>query len=300
MAKIRSYTCSKCGGALMVDSDQKNFDCPFCGAAFDFEYFHRKDIGNEAGKNLRMLEFHSAKEKYEYILATAPTDFEALRGLVLCDGKIGALSSIKTVQKLIACEYQNAGKVLSDVIERAAEKDKAYFSCMADLISLAGEYSDCDELDKKLSRRVSGEKKNIAQIEDNKEAASTRVRDAVDSLDLDKSRTNIKYPIWTVVFILFWFVLFACYLIWGIWGALIFLGIFILLFVIRGVYLHSYETEKKSHMERISSIGQQRHSNLKKMAEIEKEYVEKFHTLQDLDPKNKKDQTESSTTADMY
>ena len=296
MAKIRSYTCSKCGGALMVDSDQKVFDCPFCGAAFDFEYFHRKDIGNEAGRNLRMLEFHSAKEKYEYILATAPTDFEALRGLVLCAGKIGALGRINTVQKLIACDYQNAGKVLSDVTERAAEKDKAYFSCMADLISLAGEYNDCDELDKKLGRRVSGEKKNIAQIDENKEAASTRVRDAVEALDPDKSITSVKYSIWTIVFILFWFVLFACYLIWGIWGALIFLGIFILLFVIRAVYLHSYETEKESHMERISKIGQQRSSNRKKMAEIEKEYVEKFQMLQDLDPENNKDQTESSIT----
>lgn len=32
MARLKSYTCSKCAGVLVFDGDQEYFDCPFCDA----------------------------------------------------------------------------------------------------------------------------------------------------------------------------------------------------------------------------------------------------------------------------
>ena len=88
MAKLACYTCSNCGAVLNVEQGHKLFDCPFCGADFDYYYFYRKDLLEQADACLRRMDFEEAKERFEDILAHEPKEFLALRGLVLCASAI--------------------------------------------------------------------------------------------------------------------------------------------------------------------------------------------------------------------
>ena len=98
MAVLKSYTCSKCAGVLNFDSDQEFFDCPFCGNHFDVVDFHEDEIMAQAQASLKQGAFSSAKEKFFAVLDKEPSNFEALKGLVLCELKatvIGNLSNPK-------------------------------------------------------------------------------------------------------------------------------------------------------------------------------------------------------------
>lgn len=68
MSLLKSYTCSKCAGVLMFDSEQAFFDCPFCGTKFNAVDFHEDEIKVQAEENLRKEAFSSAKEKFNLIL----------------------------------------------------------------------------------------------------------------------------------------------------------------------------------------------------------------------------------------
>ena len=108
MAKLTSYTCGKCGGVLNVDSDQDVLDCPFCGTQIDLVVFHRKDVLSQAELCLKRMEFKSAHERYKELYDKDPDDFEALRGLMLCAGKIPAKDDLIRPKKLIRHDIKNA------------------------------------------------------------------------------------------------------------------------------------------------------------------------------------------------
>ena len=94
MAVLKSYTCSKCGGILNFDSDQEFFDCPFCGNKFDIVDFHEDEIMAQAEESLKQKAFSSAREKFSSVLDKDPTNFEALKGLVLCELKTVKLEDL--------------------------------------------------------------------------------------------------------------------------------------------------------------------------------------------------------------
>ena len=85
MALLKSYTCSKCAGVLIFDSDQAYFDCPFCGTKFNVADFHGAELFSQASACLAQNDFIAAREKYKTVLDNEPDNFEALRGLVLSE-----------------------------------------------------------------------------------------------------------------------------------------------------------------------------------------------------------------------
>ena len=91
MAKLRPYSCPKCGSFLEVDRDQDYYDCPFCGSHFDAVTFHGKDLLEQAGEYMRRNEFQHAREKYEFLLSKNPENFEYLYGYACA---VGCVSSI--------------------------------------------------------------------------------------------------------------------------------------------------------------------------------------------------------------
>jgi len=139
MRELVRYLCSSCGGALIVDRNQDVFDCPFCGNAYKSDDMHRDERLADAEKNLKQREFHSAKDKYDSILAGDPEDFEALRGLVLCAGKIPGLASLHKPEKLNEENSNGFAKALDDVKKRAGEEDIPYFNKMSELLEIAKE-----------------------------------------------------------------------------------------------------------------------------------------------------------------
>ena len=82
-AKLKSYSCSNCGGVLNVDRDEDVFDCPFCGAHFDVMAFHKKDILDEVKELWKRNEFAAAKKRIEYVLTKNSDDYELLRAYAL-------------------------------------------------------------------------------------------------------------------------------------------------------------------------------------------------------------------------
>ena len=68
MTLIKSHTCTKCGGALTVHNDRQQYECPYCSVFYDYEYFRSQDILDQAASSLKVLQFDSAKEKYDFLL----------------------------------------------------------------------------------------------------------------------------------------------------------------------------------------------------------------------------------------
>lgn len=110
MTVLKSYTCSKCGGVLNIDSDQEFFDCPFCGNRYDEFDFHEDELFAQAEESLRQKAFPNAREKYKTILEKNPGNFEALRGIVFCETGISSLDDIKTPEDFGKCDLDAAKK----------------------------------------------------------------------------------------------------------------------------------------------------------------------------------------------
>ena len=117
MAKLVSYNCSNCGAVLNVEQGHKIFDCPFCGADFDYYYFYRKDLLKQADNCLRRMDFKEAKTRFVEILEHDPQEFLALRGLVLCEGGIISLKNLTSPEKLRGCQFTKVRLALNNVLE---------------------------------------------------------------------------------------------------------------------------------------------------------------------------------------
>ena len=136
MALLKNYSCSKCAGVLTFDEGQEIFDCPFCGNEFNITDFHREDYLSQAAGCLFRLRFDTASEKYRILLDKNPCDFEALRGMVLTEGKIRSLDMLNDPEKLAGCKFKAAISKCEEA--KAIASDEAdYFEKLAELFELA-------------------------------------------------------------------------------------------------------------------------------------------------------------------
>ena len=140
MASLTSYTCAKCGGVLNIDSDQELFDCPFCGTKFDMVDFHRKDMLSEAELSLKRMEFLSANERYTEMFNKNPNDFEALRGLALCAGKIPSKDDLTNPKRLIKHDMEKTESFIKKNSEYCS--GYPYFEKVLEIISLCRKYEN--------------------------------------------------------------------------------------------------------------------------------------------------------------
>lgn len=169
MAKLVSYNCSNCGAVLNVEQGHKIFDCPFCGADFDYYYFYRKDLLKQADNCLRRMDFKEAKIRFEEILEHDPQEFLALRGLVLCEGGIISLKNLTSPEKLRGCQFTKVRLALNNVLESAREEDKEYFRKLDEMMELAKEYVKLKDERDNLSTDSNAEFKQIVKIDNDVE-----------------------------------------------------------------------------------------------------------------------------------
>ena len=135
--KLKSYTCSKCAGVLMFDSEQEFFDCPFCGTKFDAIDFHEKEVMSQAEESLREKAFSSAKEKYNLILEKNPCDFEALKGLILCEIKVTSLEALESPQIFDTVDIVSLKNLIARLKKQASIKEADFFGQLTSLIDLS-------------------------------------------------------------------------------------------------------------------------------------------------------------------
>lgn len=134
MATLKSYTCSKCAGILIFDSDQEFFDCPFCGNKYDIVDFHADEVLSQARSCLEQRSFSAAKEKFDQILDNDPEDFEALLGSVLCVLNLSSVEELNNYENLYGRDLAEAKKVLINAKRSSVNAKAEYFSKFIDVI----------------------------------------------------------------------------------------------------------------------------------------------------------------------
>ena len=126
MAKLKSYTCSKCAGILTFDSDQEFFDCPFCGNKYDIVDFHAGEVLDQARSLLEQKSFDAAKEKFGLVLDNDPHNFDALLGSVLCVLRLSSADELEDSSNLQGRDLTKAKKALTNT-KRSSVGDKAVY-----------------------------------------------------------------------------------------------------------------------------------------------------------------------------
>ena len=134
MAQLKSYTCSKCAGILMFDSDQEFFDCPFCGNRFDIVDFHADEVLDQAKACLEQGAFSAANDKFDQILDNDPHNFEALLGNVLCVLNLSSEEKLEDSDNLKGKDLTGAKKALINAGKLSAEVKADYFTRFLSLI----------------------------------------------------------------------------------------------------------------------------------------------------------------------
>ena len=134
MTLIRSHSCTKCGGALIVHNDRQQYECPYCSIFYDYEYFRSRIVLEQAETSQKMLQYDSAKEKYDFILQKDPHNFLALRGNLLCEAKINRAEELRRPE--IAMKLSPLSMAQAE--EAAEADDKEYFHRLRLLREIGG------------------------------------------------------------------------------------------------------------------------------------------------------------------
>ena len=158
MTVLKSYTCSKCAGILIFDSDQEFFDCPFCGTKFNAVDFHGDEILDQAKDCLKKRSFDAAKDKYLIVLDNDPQNFDALLGIVFCELKISSAEELNDRSVLLNRDLIPAKKALINAKRQLPKNEADYFDKIMDLIGLH------EKITKYEKRKIELLSSNAAQI----------------------------------------------------------------------------------------------------------------------------------------
>ena len=131
MAVLKSYTCSKCAGILIFDSDQEFFDCPFCGTRFSSVDFHGKELLSQADACLERREFNAAKEKYRAILAEDSRSFTALRGMLLSTLMVSSEKELSDINTLKRANLDRIRNELDNARDFSDKRNSEYFDAIS-------------------------------------------------------------------------------------------------------------------------------------------------------------------------
>lgn len=172
MAIIKSHLCKSCGGLLNIDLDRQLYLCPFCGITYDYEYFREENVLDISRRALNRGEFGSAKEAFEFALQKDPHNFEALRGLFLCNCKWRTMSPILHNEKV---HVKDTDPALQMALEKALPDNKEFFENIRDSLNILYEYRN--------------NKTEIKKLEDEREVHSKRL----NALYMAKAANNEKF-----------------------------------------------------------------------------------------------------------
>ncbi|MCR4776701.1 MAG: hypothetical protein K5869_10035 [Saccharofermentans sp.] len=154
MATLKSYTCTKCAGILMFDSDQEILDCPFCGNRYDIAEFHADEVLDQANACLKEGSFPAAKEKFSQILDNDPQNFDALLGTVLCLLKLDSPERLENFDNLSGGDLTEAKKAILKAKRLSVNEKADYFAKMFLIIK---DYEKIVKIEKEKQELLSGD-----------------------------------------------------------------------------------------------------------------------------------------------
>lgn len=162
MAVVKSNLCPTCGGLLNIDLDKQIYVCPFCGVTFDYEYFREDNVKEVASRSIRRLEYGSANDAYDFMLAKDPHDFEALRGLFICKNK---WQSMSTMQRDCDVHVSADEPTLQNAIENCLPEHRPYFEKVREALEELRHYRDLINEAKDIDKRRSTEQQALGEIQ---------------------------------------------------------------------------------------------------------------------------------------
>ena len=180
ISNLKKHTCPTCGGQLIVNEVRKMYECPFCGVTFDYEYFREDDVLERASRAIRIGEFHSAKEAYEFMLAKEPSNFEALRGMILVYAGARSTAEFADPKKLMTKNTPVVEEKIQYAIEHCLPEHQSYFSKMKELFDAAHVYEEGLNRSKDLRSDQKREYSEMQRIEDKKGELLFQFRDPND------------------------------------------------------------------------------------------------------------------------
>lgn len=158
MAVLKSYTCSKCAGILIFDSDQEFFDCPFCGTRFSSVDFHGNELLSQAEACLERREFIAAKEKYKDILAEDPRSFNALRGMLLGTIMVSSEKELSDINCLKRANLERIRNELDNARGFSGKRNAEYFDTISQMLDHVEELKQIekirDEMESETSKKL--------------------------------------------------------------------------------------------------------------------------------------------------
>lgn len=183
MAVVKSNLCPTCGGLLNIDLDKQIYVCPFCGVTFDYEYFREDNVKEVASRSIRRLEYGSAKDAYDFMLAKDPHDFEALRGLFICKNK---WQSMSTMQRDYDVHVSADEPTLQNAIENCLPEHRPYFEKVREALSELQHHRDLLKEDEDIVKKKSVEQSALGNLRSEYYHNSHRFRDTWnDVMDLE-------------------------------------------------------------------------------------------------------------------
>jgi tetratricopeptide (TPR) repeat protein len=261
MARIKSYSCSKCGGILNVDIMEEYFDCPFCGSKFDVFDFHSNEIRDEAQALLRKDEYAKAHEKFEELLVKSPDDFELLRSNAFAVGNITHIDKLESPENLGRTGIDNLRNLLT-YDKRYTECENApYFAKILEMIDISREYG-----------RLSKESREIMD-------AAQKEMDRID-----KGEYQVVSNI-VVIFCFYISVICLCFAIPShYWSLLGIPGLMIPSLLARHLEIRSYEKAKVANKRKYREKYNQGNEMKEQMKSLGKSYTKALAELKDLEP----------------
>ena len=129
VSMISSMSCTSCGGELIVNLNRQVYECPFCGLTFDFDIIRDETALSEVKDAIQKKQYLKADSIYEYILTVDSSNYEALRGRILCAAKCEDLQSIMaTPEDCLQKAFIPAIKArIEEALASCKECDRPYF-----------------------------------------------------------------------------------------------------------------------------------------------------------------------------
>ena len=294
MRELISYSCSTCGGALTVERNHKVYDCPFCGNAYDYVQMHHDELINDVKTNMSQMEFSAAKEKFNTILESYPQDFEALRGIVLCDGNLKSVESLRKLGSIKSGFQDKMQSSIKDVIKRAGEAEKPYFDKLLQLAALSKDYDEILGMIDKSATASKNEFKRIANVDRQRElyneAALDSIKDVRTILSSYLSEDNQPYnPTSELIGMVIMAVAFTsiAYVVFGFLGSII-VGAVMAGIIAGVVLLIKRKDEKKKAVirARLKKVNDRQDALFSRKEAIEKEYKDAYNSLVALEPED--------------
>ena len=238
---LKSHSCPTCGGSLKVHIDRQEYECPYCGDVFDYEYVFEDDVIDKAKEYWKDDELATAKKAYDFMLEKEPNNFRALRGKILIAANMRTTGDLDNYANAKYFRFPS-GLVCVRTAKKACKKEhREYFDTMEMLFEKQIEHQKILGQLYRLRNPVVSDYVRKEMEEEEKAKAAGEGPDTSRTLD------GADYFIVLLFVAVMSFILLPKWVSWSLVGIL---GLFIIHWIVEGIRNaianHKYEQQYKA------------------------------------------------------